>query len=165
MATRWQFSDEEWARVRALPDLVITAACISDGKLPPAVRELAAGAEAMTEGIKRYPDNALLQYLQSLKDDALYAISRVGQDDSAAAKVENVAEALEVMVKEIEAGLAVVRVHVSTEEFAQFGEVLFGTARAVVERLGDGFMGGGKEKVSEREQAFVDRLAAVLAPR
>jgi hypothetical protein len=154
MATRWQFSDAQWARVRALPDLVIRAACMSDGKSPPAVRELAAGGETMTEAIKRYPDNAFLQYLQSLRDDTLYVLSKAGKDDSAAAKVENVAEAVELMAKEIEAGVAAVRTHVSTEEFAQFGEVLLDSARAVVERLGDGLLGGGKEKVSKSEQAL-----------
>jgi hypothetical protein len=32
----------------------------------------------------------------------------------------------------------------------------------VVERLGDGFWGSGKEKVDATEQQFVDRLAALL---
>ena len=53
-------------------------------------------------------------------------------------------------------------IEATADEVASIRTTLEATAKAVVERLGSGFWGSGSEKVSEGEQAFLDRLAHVL---
>ncbi len=156
MTTRELFSDEEWGKVTALAGEVIVAACVSDGHLMPGVRELKAGVEALSDGAKRYPDNPVLQALLST------APSSPSGEPHDPHKVDDAAGALALLVAGIEAGVAVARAHLSREEYGQLREVLTASAHAVVERLGAGFMGGG-DKVTASEQAFEDRLAAILA--
>ena len=155
MTTRELFSDEEWGQVTALAGEVIVAACVSDGHLMPGVRELRAGVEALSDGAKRYPDNPVLQALLST------ASSPSGEPHDPH-KVNDAEGALALLVAGIEAGVAVARAHLSREEYGQLREVLTASAHAVVERLGAGFMGSG-DKVTASEQAFEDRLAAILA--
>jgi hypothetical protein len=153
MTTREQFSDEEWAQVSALPGLVIMAACLSDGKMVPSVREMAAGAEALAAGGKAHPENGVLQAL--LSDQGKPTL-----DDAKPASVE---QAVEQLVAEITERASALKSKLGTEEYAELAGVLVGVARAVVERLGTGFMGHGDEKVSPSEAAFVDRLTTILA--
>jgi hypothetical protein len=151
-----QFSDEEWQQVGALPGLVIMAASLSDGKIVPSVRELAAGAEALAEAGKAHPESVVVQSM-------LAADIKPEADEVKKAGVTNVAEVVEVLVGEITEAIAVLRSRVGTDEVAAVGAVLLAMARAVVERLGTGFMGSGQDKVSPTEQSFVDRLTALLA--
>jgi hypothetical protein len=153
MTTREQFTDEEWATASALPGLVIMASCLADGKMVPSVREIAAGAGALTAGAAAHPENAVLQAL----------VSKETKPDFGDAKPENVEAAVELLVTEIGESAAALKAKVGTEEYAEIGGVLMAVAHAVVERLGTGFMGGGSEKVSAGEQSFVDRLATILA--
>ena len=155
MTTPQQFSDEEWASVSALPGLVIMAACLSDGKMVPSVREMAAGAEALAAGGAAHPENGLMQAL--LTDEAKPSL------DTDGAKPQNVAEVVESLVAEITERVAQLRARAGTEEYAEVAGVLRAVAQAVVERLGSGFMGSGEEKVSAGERAFVDRLTTILA--
>jgi hypothetical protein len=153
MTTREQFTDEEWATASALPGLVVMAACLSDGKMVPSVREITAGAGALAAGAAAHPENAVLQAL----------VSHETKPDLGDSKPENVAAAVELLVTEITESAAALKAKVGTEEYAEITGVLQSVAHAVVERLGTGFMGGGSEKVSASEQSFVDRLTTILA--
>lgn len=158
MTTREQFTDEQWAEASALPGLVVMAASLSDGKVMPSIREVSAGSKALVEGAQKYPDNVLLQHIKD-SAHAAKAETKEGQEQD---KPANVSEAVESIVGQIQESVAVARERLTTEEFAQLREVLVASATAVVERLGDGFMGSG-EKVNESEKAFVARLAELLA--
>ncbi len=160
MTAREQFSDEEWTKVSGLSGLVIMAACLSDGHVMPSIRELTAGAEALTESVRRYPDNAVVQAFAA--SASMKATDETKQETQAAAKVEGVAGAVDAFVAEIGEAVALLRAHVTTDEFGQVAEVLTSTATAVVGRIGAGFMGGG-DKVTDSERGFLDRLAAILA--
>jgi hypothetical protein len=162
MTTRADFTDEEWTKVSAVPGLVLVAACLSDGHMMPSVRELSAGSEALSAGIDTYPSNAVLQeWKTDAKQGATAAKEEAKPEEGA--KVENVAQAVDSIVADLEPALALLRAKVTPEEFSQIGDVLNASAKAVVERLGDGFWGSGKEKVDATEQQFVDRLAVLLA--
>ena len=158
MTTREQFTDEQWAEASALPGLVVMAASLSDGKVMPSIREVSAGSKALVEGAQKYPDNILLQHIKD-SASAAKAETKEGQEQD---KPANVAEAVESIVGQIQESVGVARERLTTEEFAQLREVLVAAATAVVERLGDGFMGSG-EKVNEAEKAFVARLSELLA--
>lgn len=158
MTSQEQFTDEEWMKVVALPGLVLFGAGTSDGHLLPAIRELKAGGEALTAGLERYPENMILQAFTAespkREDEA--------QEKDAASSEEDGEGGLEAIVAGIQAGVDVLRVRVTVQEFEQIGEVLTALARSVTERLGAGFMGSGDEKVSPDEQAFVDRVASMF---
>jgi hypothetical protein len=158
MTTREQFTDEEWASVSGLSGAVIMAASLADGHMMPSVREIKAGADALTEGTARYPESTILHELLAAapKSPSLDA----GPDEQ---KPGNVEEVIGLMLVEIEQGVAAARANLATEEFAQLREILLAVAHAVVERLGDGFMGSGKDKVDTGEATFLERLTAILA--
>jgi hypothetical protein len=160
MTTREQFTDEQWAAATALPSLVIMAASLSDGKMMPSIREMKAGGEALVAGAARYPDNVLLQALRE-GAEAARAETKAGQEQERDTPTR-LADVVETLVGQIEESASVARARVSTEEFVQLREVLTAAATAVVERLGDGFMGSG-EKLTDSETAFVTRLTAILA--
>ncbi|MEI6363210.1 MAG: hypothetical protein WCP95_13855 [Actinomycetes bacterium] len=162
MTTRADFTDPEWTQVSAVPGLVLVAACLSDGHMMPSVRELSAGSEALAKGIDAYPGNAILQEWKTDSKQGADAAKDAAKPEEGE-KVANVAQAVDSIVADLEPGLALLRAKATSEEFTQIGDVLSATAKAVVERLGDGFWGSGKEKVDATEQQFIDRLAGLLA--
>jgi hypothetical protein len=158
MTKKEQFSDEEWAKVAALPGLVVIGAGMSDGHKLPAVREIRAGGEALTAGLARYPENAILQALtEAQKEDGGDATHDA--DTSAQGSVDGFRESL---AASIAAGVDILRARVTVDEFEQIGEVLIECARSVVERLGTGFMGSGNDKVDPGEREFVDGLISAF---
>ena len=66
------------------------------------------------------------------------------------------------MTGRIAEAFALLKTKATADEVASIRTTLEATAKAVVERLGSGFWGSGSEKVSEGEQAFLDRLTHVL---
>ena len=155
MTTHADFTDEEWAKLSGLPTVVIMAACISDGHLMPGMREMAAASEALAAGVKKFPDNAVLTEIVGTKPQA-------PKPDETKASAGGAEGAMQMLVPEIEAGVAVAKAHLTVDEFAQLREVLLGAAEAAVERLGDGFMGSG-EKVTTSEHAFIVQLDGILS--
>ena len=156
MTTREDFSDEEWAKVSELPGLVIIAACMSDGHIIPGMRELAAASESLAAGVKAHPDNAVLQAIAATKPSS----PETNKDEQA--KVADAAGAVALLSTQIEGGIAVAKAHLTVDEYEQVRDVLLASARAAVERLGDGFMGSG-EKVTTSEAAFIDHLTTLFA--
>jgi len=67
-----------------------------------------------------------------------------------------------VLATQIETGWTTLSSKASSEDLAVVRDLLLAAARAVVERLGTGFMGSGDEKVSPSERAFLDRLTGIL---
>jgi hypothetical protein len=160
MTTREQFTDPEWAKVSGLSGLTIMAACLSDGHMMPSIREMKAGAEALTAGVQKHPDNEVLQAF--VKSDSMKPTDETKGETQEATKVDGVAGAVTAMEAELGEGVALLKAKLSPEEFGQVSEVLTTTATAVVERIGGGFMGSG-DKVTEGEKDFLTKLAAILA--
>ena len=155
MAGKDLFTDEEWALVAPIPALVVMAASISDGKAMPSVREITAGAEVLVEAAKAHPADSLAGELVAGSKDHKPELG-----ESKPSSTEGVVDALAV---QIETGWRTFIAKAPSDDVVALREVLTSTAKAVVERLGTGFMGSGDEKVTATEQAFVDRLATILA--
>lgn len=153
MTTKDQFSAEEWAQVAALPGAVMMAAGLADGHMVPSVREMAAGTGALADAVKAHPENAVLQELIA---------SRPTQPEIDKSQVSSIEQVVGALTEEITAGVEVARARLTPEEFGQLAEALSATAKAAVERLGDGFMGSGSEKVDAGEAQFLTTLAAIL---
>jgi hypothetical protein len=157
MTTRDDFNQEQWAAIEALPRLVIMGAGRADGDPVPAVREQNAGAKALKEVIDKYPENAVLQLFSpegpkpDSRSDAEHVVSTYATD----------VDASETLFQ-IEQGIKILRSKATAEESAQITEALSATAWAVVERLGSGVLGLGREKVDSDEAKFIAGLEAVL---
>ena len=155
MAGRDLFTDEEWALVAPVPGLVVMAASMSDGKMMPSVREVAAGGAVLVDAAKAHPADSLVgELVAGMKDE---------KPDLGEAKPTSSSDVVDLLVGQIEAGWATFAAKAPAEDVVALRDLLTGAARTVVERLGTGFMGSGAEKVSPSEQAFVDRLAGILA--
>ncbi len=153
MTTKDQFSPEEWTQVAALPGAVMMAAGLADGHMVPSVREMTAGTSALAAVVKAHPENAVLQELLA---------ARPAQPEIDKSQVANIEQAVAALTEEIRQGVEVARAKLAPEEYAQLAEALGAAARAAVERLGDGFMGSGKEKVDAGEKQFIDTLSAIF---
>jgi hypothetical protein len=154
MAGKDLFTDEEWALIASLPGLVIMGATVSDGKVMPSVREVAAGSEVLVAAAKTHPPDSIIgELVAGMKDS---------KPDLGEEKPTSGEAVLELLVGQIQTGWTTFTSKAPADDVAALRELLTGAAKAVVERLGTGFMGSGSEKVSPGEQAFVDRLAAVL---
>ncbi len=159
MLSKDSFTEAEWAKAAALPGLVMGAAALSDGrKLVTTVREVVAGSNAFKESASKYPDNALIAAFTEQAQSPTMTVA-----DENAPKPRNVAEAVELITTQIGQITAVIKEKASPEEFAQVSEVLLAAAQAAVEATGSGPLGLSGEKVSEGEQAFMEKLKGLLA--
>jgi hypothetical protein len=154
MTTKADFNGEEWMKVSTLPGLVIISAAMSDGKMMPSVREVTAGGETLTKAAAARSDIPLLT---ELVGDASPKLD-LGEEKPASAEA-----ALTILEAQITEAWAVLVAHVDADELVAVRQTLTDVAQAVVARIGTGFMGSGDEKVSPTEQAYVDRLVAILA--
>jgi hypothetical protein len=155
MAGKDLFTDEEWARVAPVPALVVMAASISDGKAMPSVREITTGAEVFVEAAKDHPVDTLVgELVAGMKDH---------KPELGDAQPSSTAGVVDELLAQIETGWRTFISKAPSDDVVALRELLTTAAKAVVERLGSGFMGSGEEKVSASEQAFVDRLTRVLA--
>jgi hypothetical protein len=155
MAGKDLFTDEEWALVAPIPTLVVMAASISDGKAMPSVREITAGGEVLVEAAKSHPADSLV--------GELVAGMKNQKPDLGESKPAGADAVVDLLLEQIQAGWRTLISKAPGEDVVALRELLTSAAKAVVERLGTGFMGSGEEKVSAGEQAFVDRLATILA--
>jgi hypothetical protein len=155
MAGKDLFTDEEWALIAPLPGLVIMGATVSDGKVMPSVREVAAGSEVLVAAAKTHPADSIVgELVAGMKDS---------KPDLGEEKPTSGEAVLEVLVGQIRTGWAAFVAKAPADDVAALRELLSNAAQAVVERLGTGFIGSGAEKVSPGEQAFVDQLAEIIA--
>lgn len=154
MTTKDDFTVTEWEKVAALPGLVLAGAAWADGKMMPAMREVVAGGEVLSKAAAGEPEGSIVRDIFTGSSGAKPALE---------GKPESTEAAVELVSAQIKESWDTLAAKASPEELAKVREVLEATAKAVVERLGSGFWGSGSDKVSAGEQAFLDRLAAVLA--
>lgn len=156
MTGKDQFTEEEWTAIMLLPIQVISAGTFADGrKLISSVREMAAGAKALSELSAKYPDNAIVAGFQ---EGASGTHKLPGAEH--AKSTEDVINGL---LAETEKAWAILRSKTTDEEAAQCREVLIGVETAVVSATGSGMLGFGGEKVSAAEQSVLDRVTAILS--
>lgn len=160
MTTKDDFTEEEWASVQLLPVLVLSGSVLADGrKLVTSFSETIAGMGAFKEASGTQPDNALVQAIAA----ALESSSGKQAVNLAPENAGTTAEAVAAITDQIQGAVDVVRAKASPEEFAGLRTVLVSTAQTAAERKGSGPMGFGGEKVDANEQAFLDKLNAILS--
>lgn len=159
MTTREDFTDEEWASVQLLPVLALSGSVLSDGrKLVTSFSETIAGMGAFKEASAAQPDNALVQAIA----EGLESQSGKQAVNLSPENASTTAEAVNQIGNQIQGAVDIVRAKATPEEFDGLKTVLVATAQSAAERKGSGPLGFGGEKVDANEQAFLDRLTAIL---
>ena len=159
MTTKDDFTEEEWASVQLLPVLVLSGSVLADGrKLVTSFSETIAGMGAFKEASNAQPDNALVQSIAA----ALESQSGKQAVNLSPENAGTTAEAVAQITDQIQAAVDTVRPKATPEEFEGLKAVLISTAQTAAERKGSGPLGFGGEKVDAEEQAYLDKLAAIL---
>lgn len=159
MTTQEDFTEEEWASVQLLPVLALSGSVLADGrKLVTSFSETIAGMGAFKEASAAQPDNALVQAIAA----ALESSSGKQAVNLSPENAGTTAEAVTQISDQIQAAVDIVRAKASPEEFEGLKAVLITTAQTAAERKGSGPMGFGGDKVDANEQAFLDKLNAML---
>jgi hypothetical protein len=153
MTTKNDFTVEEWEKVAGLPGLVLAGSAWADGKMMPAMREIMAGGEVLQKAAAAAPEG-------SFERDVFAGAA--GQKPAVEGKPSSTTEAVDLLAGQISEGFAILAAKATPEEVEAVRSTLKETAKAVCERLGSGFWGSGSQKVSEGEQAFLDRLDQIL---
>jgi len=158
MIARRDFSDEQWYRLRSAPFQVAEAVMeIDPSRTLAAARELKA-IEAELERVRYDPEeNSLIRLVaNSLKDDAA---ADTGTPPADLPEDGSLPERVLVALQELPAVLAAT---VEPDTGAAFRAWLVQLATITAAASKEGFAGIAGERISEAEQAWLDRLAEVL---
>lgn len=159
MTTKDDFTEEEWASVQLLPVLVLSGSVLADGrKLVTSFSETIAGMGAFKEASNAQPDNALVQAIAA----ALESQSGKQAVNLNPENAGTTAEAVTQISNQIQGAIDTVRAKATPEEFEGLTSVLLSTAQTAAERKGSGPLGFGGDKVDANEQAYLDKLSAIL---
>lgn len=152
MATREDFTDEQWASLAELPGRIIGAVAIADGKnLIKLAKEASAGGAALSSEIAKYPDNVIVQ---AMGGDGSF---------SAPKDIKSTEEAVAHLLSGVSDTFAMLREKASPEQLADVAALVNSLAVTVANAAGSGFFGGGDNRVDPREQAVIDQIAAIAA--
>lgn len=150
MTSRDNFTPDEWELVTRLPGLVLGAAALADGRNVVALmKEAAAGGSTLTAQVAAYPDNPII---------AAFTDGSMNAQESGSTE-----EVVAAMLADVERGYGLVRDKATAQEATEVATVLTAVAQSVVAAAGRGLFGGGADTVDPREQAVLDRLAAIIA--
>jgi hypothetical protein len=162
MSNRDYFTFDEWALIRSMPALVTAGVAASD---PSGIIGVFTEAQAGEWEFDHFTgDHRGIELLESLADDKEF---RPAPDLRSMLRHGDPAEAADflrsVIARAVEA-LAIVRHRGTPEEAAAYGALLNSVAQHVADAaIEGGHFGVGGVRVSAKEQAFLDMLAAALA--
>jgi hypothetical protein len=161
MATKTDFSLEEWRTLRDAPHLVVVASAAAGGSgLFGTLKEAIAPAGAMVEAIKG--DNALLRNICD-KEEMQAAVDEI----KAGAKTTDFSEVQayfhQQAVSQSRAALGIVKAKGTAEDAQAYAEFLMNLGKRVANAAKEGgFLGFGGERVSEGERVLLGELAEAL---
>jgi hypothetical protein len=157
MATKADFTDEEWIRVRRAPFVAGMAISLAD---PGGPIEVARETMASIRSASMPPNEEEL--LLSVSND-IHALVKKKQNPLGDFKPKNAALAGQEVIDELRAVNEIVTAKATPDEAAAFRRWLIATAQAAADAAKEGgFMGFGAEQVSKGEQAMLDQLAKAL---
>jgi hypothetical protein len=161
MATKADFTDEEWARLERAPIVAGMAISLADPGGPiEAFKETNASVRSILDTALAEGQNELVESVA--KSGAEKARAR--QNPLGDFKPRG-AQAGDEILSELSAVNQLVAEKATPEEAEAFREWLLGTAQRVAEAAKEGgFMGFRAERVSEGEQHMLERLREVLSP-
>jgi hypothetical protein len=149
MTTKAAFNAEDWSVVTAAPAL--TGLLVVSAGRGGTVRESVAISRAYAEARENRPGQLLREVLESP--------AGVGPGNAPRSGAELESHAL----ARLRAAIRILDLHATPEEVAEYKRFVYGVAEAVAHAHKEGgFLGVGGTRVSESEQAVLDRVAAVF---
>lgn len=152
MATKADFSNEEWTKVLEAPLLAGMGISLLDMGVVSFAKELHAMIKAVVEAKASYTGNPLVQ--------AVIADFETKSTDAPPAPPEK--KNSDAILADIGQVVAIVDAKAAGDEARGFKTFLFGISEQVANASGSGFLGFG-EKVSDDEKAFLAKLKSTLS--
>ena len=158
MTTKGDFTDEEWARVTRAPMVAGLAISLADPGGPiEAAKETMATMKSATNPPSRE------QLLTEVALD-VQAMTQQRHNPLQGYKPTKDREPGEQILDELHSVQALVADKATPDEAAAFGRWLMASAQAAAEAAKDGgFMGFHAQRISDREQAMLDRVRTAVA--
>ncbi len=157
MATKSDFTEEEWVRVRRAPFVAGMAISLAD---PGGPIEMAKESMATVKTATNPPSREPL-----LADVALdiQAMTQQRQNPLSDFKVTDAAQAGQQIVNELQAVKDLVAAKATPEEASAFSEWLVATAQAAADAAKEGgFLGFGATQVSQGEKDMLDKVRSAV---
>ena len=157
MATKSDFTEEEWVRVRRAPFVAGMAISLAD---PGGQFEMAMESMATVKTATNPPSREPL-----LADVALdiQAMTQQRQNPLSDFKVTDAAQAGQQIVNELQAVKDLVAAKATPEEASAFSEWLVATAQAAADAAKEGgFLGFGATQVSQGEKDMLDKVRSAV---
>ncbi|HEX3197981.1 MAG TPA: hypothetical protein VHR39_10560 [Propionibacteriaceae bacterium] len=157
MATKSDFTDEEWVRVRRAPFVAGMAISLAD---PGGPIEMAKESMATVKTAINPPSREPL-----LADVALdiQAMTQQKQNPLSDFKVTNAGQAGQQIVDELRAVKDLVAAKATAEEASAFSQWLVATAQAAADAAKEGgFLGFGATQVSQGEKDMLDKVRSAV---
>ena len=158
MTTKGDFTDEEWARVTRAPMVAGLAISLADPGGPiEAAKETMATMKSATNPPSRE------QLLTEVALD-VQAMTQQRHNPLQGYKPAKDREPGEQILDELHSVQALVAEKATPDEAAAFGQWLMASAQAAAEAAKDGgFMGFHAQRISDREQAMLDRVRTAVS--
>jgi len=159
MASRGDFTDDEWERLGRAPLVAAMAISIADPGGPlETLRESSAALKTIAEAAK---DGGYGEFVQSIAQDVAAKAQR--RQSPLGDFRPNRANARQEILEELRAVNALLVEKSTPEELGEFREWLRTTAqRAALAATEGGFLGFGGERVSEREQQMLETVGRIF---
>lgn len=159
MATRADFTDEEWARLGRAPLLAGVAITLADPGGPiEAVKEYSAALKTLLEAAR---EGGFGEFVQSVAEDVAAAAKQ--RENPMAGFHPDRRRALEEILDELRGVHSLLVEKAATEDLEDFREwIRMSSQRAALAAKEGGFLGIGGTRVSEAEQQMLETLGEIF---
>ena len=161
MATKTDFTAEEWSLLREAPHLVVLGVAVAGASgIFGTIKEATAAGQSMLEGARS--SNALIQALSTREEmkaaqEAVQGQFQAGDPSTLQERVQNAA------IEKSRAAMTLLQTKGSAEDQAAYRAFLKGVADRVAQASKEGtFLGFGGERISEGETRMLNNLSAAI---
>ncbi|GIW03826.1 MAG: hypothetical protein KatS3mg059_0446 [Thermomicrobiales bacterium] len=159
MTARSDFTDAEWSTLVEVPVLAMLCASLADDDSRLGyLREVAAGSEAITRAVEKYPDNELIAAIAwAMEDEA------TGQAFATAMRGLSAEQMTERLFEQCQQAMALLAEKAEPAEMSAYATwILDIAAEVALATSKGGILGIGGEPITREERAFLQRLADAL---
>ena len=159
MTARSDFTDAEWSTLVEVPVLAMLCASLADDDSRLGyLREVAAGSEAITRAVEKYPDNEPIAAIAWAMED-----EEVGRAFATAMRGLSAEQMTERLFARCRQAMALLAEKAEPAEMSAFATwILDIAAKVALATSKGGILGIGGEPITKEERTFLQRLANAL---
>lgn len=159
VTARSDFTDAEWSTLVEVPVLAMLCASLADDDSRLGyLREVAAGSEAITRAVEKYPDNELIAAIAWAMED-----EEVGRAFATAMRGLSAEQMTERLFDRCRQAMALLAEKAEPGEMSAYATwILDIAAEVALATSTGGILGIGGEPITKEERAFLQRLAGAL---